>query len=110
MRDLLLLCTKNVHFSYNNGIYIQTEGVAMALTLDLVLAFIFMVELKRTIFSILREQMSAWKRHVDDTISYIKEKYFEHVLSEPNGYHANIRFTYEKKGRQATFLRCVCNT
>ena len=69
----------------------------MALTLNLVLAVIFMVELKRTIFSILREQMSARKRHVDDTISYIKEKSFEHVLSEPNGYHANRRFAYETK-------------
>ena len=79
MRDLLLLCTKNVHFSYNNDIYIQTEGVAMALTLGLVLAVILMVELKRTIFPTLRDHMSALKRHVDDTISYVEEESIEHV-------------------------------
>ena len=97
MRDLLLLCTKNVHFSYNNDIYIQTEGVAMALTLGLVLAVILMVELKRTIFPDFRDHMSAWKRQVDDTISYVEEESIEHVFSNSNGYHDNIRFTYELK-------------
>ena len=74
MRNLLLLFTKNVHFSYKNDIYIQTEGEAMALTLGLVLAVILMVELKRTIFPVLRDHMSAWKRLVDDTISYVEEE------------------------------------
>ena len=30
MRNLLFLCTKNVHFSFNNELYIQTDGVAMS--------------------------------------------------------------------------------
>ena len=29
MRDLLLLCTENVHFGYNRDIYIQASGMAM---------------------------------------------------------------------------------
>ena len=29
MKQLLLLCTKEVHFAYNNGIYQQNDGVAM---------------------------------------------------------------------------------
>ena len=33
MRDLLLLCTKNVHFSYNGDIYTQADGVAMGSSL-----------------------------------------------------------------------------
>ena len=69
----------------------------MGLTLGPVLAVIFMDELKRTVSTILREHISAWKRHVDDTISYIKEESIEHVLSKPNGYHDNIKFTYETK-------------
>ena len=32
---------------------------------------------------------------MDNTISYIKEKSIEHVLSKLNGYHENIEFTYE---------------
>ena len=39
--------------------------------------------------------MCPWKRHVDDTISYIKEESTDRVLSKLNGYHDNIEFTYE---------------
>ena len=95
MIDLLLLCTKNVHFSYNGDIYTQRYGVAMDLPLGPVLASIFMVILERTKPPTLREHMSPWKRYVDDTISYIKEEFTEHVLSKLNGYHDNIEFTYK---------------
>ena len=43
----------------------------------------------------MREHVSPWKRYVDDTISYIKEKSIDHVLPKLNGYHDNIEFTYE---------------
>ena len=50
MGDLVLLCTKNVCFSYYIGdIYTQTDGVAMGSPLGPLLVFIFMVELERTI-------------------------------------------------------------
>ena len=48
MSDLLLLSTKNVHFSYNGDIYTQADSVAMDSLLGPVLAGIFMVELERT--------------------------------------------------------------
>ena len=46
MKELLILCTKNVHFTFNNETYIQVDGVAMGSPLDRVLAKIFMVELE----------------------------------------------------------------
>ena len=46
MRDLILLCTKNVHFIFKNDIYKQTDGVAMGSPLGPVLAGIIMVELE----------------------------------------------------------------
>ena len=49
MRDLFLLCTKNVHFSFNEYVYTQAHGVAMGWPLGPVLAGIFMVELEGTI-------------------------------------------------------------
>ena len=58
MKDLLLLCTKDVHFSYNGDIYTQADGVAMGSPLGPVLPGTFMVELERTILPTLREHMS----------------------------------------------------
>ena len=95
MRDLLLLGTKKVHFSYNGHIYTQTKGVPIGSPLVSVITGIFVVELERTTLPTLKEHMSLWKRYVDDTISYIKEKSTEHVLSKLNRYHGNIKFTYE---------------
>ena len=87
MRDLLLLCTKNVHFSYNGDIYTQADSVAMGSPLGPVLAGIFIVELERTILPTSGEHMSPRKRYVDDIIFYMKEESIEHVLPKINGYH-----------------------
>ena len=46
MKKLLTICTKNVHFSFNNNIYIQIDGVVMCSPLGPVLANIFMAELE----------------------------------------------------------------
>ena len=44
-KEMMLLCTKNVHFSYNQVIYTQTDGATMGSFLGPVLAGIFMVNL-----------------------------------------------------------------
>ena len=84
-----------MHFSYNEDIYTQADGMTMGSPLSPGLAGIFMVELERAILPTLREHMSPWKRYVDDTTSYIKEESIEPVLSKLNGYHDNIKFAYE---------------
>ena len=45
----MLLCTKNLHFSYNHDIYIQRDSVAMGSPLGLVLTGIFMMNLERSL-------------------------------------------------------------
>ena len=85
MRDLILLCTKKVHFSYNGDIYTQEDDVTIGSELGPILAGIFMVELERTVLPILKDHMSPWKRYVDDTISYIKDESIENVSSKLNG-------------------------
>ena len=49
MKELLFLCTKEVHFTYSNGIYQQSDGVGMGSPLDPVFAGIFMLELETLI-------------------------------------------------------------
>ena len=95
MKELLLLCSKNVHFTFNNDIYQQCDGVAMGSPLGPVIAGIFMVELARTLLPRLIEYMTPWKRYVDDTIATIKLTSIDYVLRILNTFHKDIKFTYE---------------
>ena len=61
MEELLLLCTKNVHFTFNGQIYIQVDGVAMGSSLAPLLADIFMIELERSLIPNL-QKMTFWRR------------------------------------------------
>ena len=74
MRDLILLCTKNVHFTFNNDIYKQTDGVAMGSPLGPVLEGIIIVELENTMVPRIRNQLYFWRRYVDDTFTVVKEE------------------------------------
>ena len=95
MKEMLTLCTKNVHFTFNGDIYLQTDGVAMGSPLGPVLAGIFMVHLERYLVPVLKDQLSFWKRYVDDTITFLKTGSAENVLSILNSFHPKIEFTYE---------------
>ena len=81
MKELLILCTKNVHFTFNGEIYSQQDGVAMGSPLGPVLAGIFMVELERTLVPKFRRKMFPWRRYVDDTIAMVKIGCEEFIIS-----------------------------
>ena len=49
MKEMLIICAKNVHFVFNEDIPKQTDGVAMRFPLFSVFADIFIVELDDTI-------------------------------------------------------------
>ena len=70
LRELLVLCTKNMHFSFDNSIYRQVDGVAMGSPLGPVLANIFMAHLENNLVPSLSNVMSLWYRYVDDTNFY----------------------------------------
>ena len=80
MKNLLIYCTKNVHFSFNGNIYIQCDGVAIGSPLGPTLAGTFIVELERSIVPKLSENMMPSKRFVDDTINCIKTTSIPHVI------------------------------
>ena len=72
MKEMLLLCKKNVHFSYNHEIYIQRDGVAMGSPLGPVLAEILMVNLERLLVPKLNVYINFWRRYVNDLIALVK--------------------------------------
>ena len=86
MRKLLYICTKNVHFTFSNKIYIQNDGVAMGLPLGPVLANVFMGELETALIPKLSSKLSSWRSFVDDNTCFAKKgsiKFvFEHFLQK----------------------------
>ena len=74
-KELLHLCTKNVHFIFHGEIYeiyIQINGVAMSSPLGPVLTNIFMVELENILILKLDKEVKLWRRFVNDTICFAK--------------------------------------
>ena len=86
MKELLLLCTKNVHFEFNGETFQQLDGVAMGSNLGPVIAGIFM-----------KNYLLFWKRYVDDTLCFVKKGSRDYVLSSLNNFHDNITFTFEEE-------------
>ena len=105
MRELILLCPKNVHFTFNGETFTEVDGVAMGSSLAPILAGIFMVELERNLIPILKGHLSCCRRYVDDSICFIKNGSDVHVLSTLNNFHSSIKFTYEtESGNKLSFL------
>ena len=89
MKEVLLLCTKNVHFTFNGQIYIQVDGVAMGPPLAPLLADIFMIELERSLIPNL-QKIKIWRCYVDDTVCFVKIGSIECIRSVLNSFHKNM--------------------
>ena len=99
IKELLLLCTKKVHFTFDGKIYMQVDGVAMGSPSGPVLADIFMIELEKTILPKLTEFIKYWKRYVDDTISFVKLGNVNCIITKSNSFDNNIQYTSEEEGK-----------
>ena len=97
MKKLLTIYSRNVHFSFNNDIYIQIDGTAMSSLFCTVLANIFMIELESVLVPKFNDHAKKWRRFVGDTFAYVKRGSIEYVLSVLNLFHDNIKFTYEQQ-------------
>ena len=95
MKELLLLCTKEVPFSFNGEIYMQIDGVMMGSPLGPLFANIFMCELENHVIPRLAHKLKNWVRYVDDTFALVREGEEKYVQEELNSFHQNIQFTYE---------------
>ena len=105
MKEMLLLCTKNIHFSYGHDIYIQRDGIAIGSPLGPVPAGIFMVNLQKSLVPKLNVYINFMRRYVDGTITFLKTGSVEYFLSVLNNFHPKIKFTYEMQVEsKLTFL------
>ena len=105
MKLLFEMCTKEMHFSMNEKIYKQVDGVAMGSPLGPVLANVFMVELEKQVLPLLAGKVTSWERYVDDTFTFVKKTEVENVISILNNFHRDIQFTHEvEKNGTIAFL------
>ena len=112
MIEILILWTKNVHFTFENVIKVQNNGVAMGSPLGPVLSDIFMIELETSLLPELTDYTKFWKRYVDDTVCFIKVASVNYILSVLNSFNMNIKFTYELEyeGKLPFFDVLLCRT
>ena len=110
LKELLLLCTKHLHFRFNGETYTQIDGVAMGSPLGPLLANIFMISLEEKVLPKVSNYLCYWKRYFDDTYAYAVPENIDFVLKELNFYHPNIIFTYElEENNKITFLDVLIN-
>ena len=95
MKELLLLCTQEVPFTFNGETYMQIDGVMMGSPLGALFANIFMCELENTVIPQLGDDIDSWTRYVDDTFAFIKPEKIEMVKRKLNEFHDNKKFTHE---------------
>ena len=104
MRELLYLCTKGVPFMFNDKMYTQVDGVMMGSPVGALFASLFMSQLENEIVSKLKN-LKEWTRYVDDTFAFIKPNKEKEIHEILNGFHENIKFTYENEvNQQIAFL------
>ena len=79
MKELLILCTKNVQFTINNETYILVDGLLMDSPLGPVLANIFMVELETSVIPNWSNKVKLSKRFADNTYYLARSEYIDNI-------------------------------
>ena len=95
MKEMLLLCAKDVHFLFEDEIYQETDGLAVGSPFGPILPGIFVVELETTIVPTLDNLLRKWKRYVDDTYCIVKTDSVNEILLKLNSFHMKIQIAYK---------------
>ena len=97
MKEMLILCTKSVHFTFESRTYVQTADVSMGSPLGPVLANVFTIELENSLLPNLTKHIKFWKRYAHDTVCFAKIGTTEVIVSFLNSFGKNIQFTFEEE-------------
>jgi len=102
--QMLLLCTQNNYFTWNNDIYKQIEGTPMGSPLSPILANLFLHSLETEIIP-RNIHIKFWKRYIDDIFAIIRSRFKDKILNQLNNFHNKIQFTIEcEKDQKIPFL------
>ncbi|CAH8587573.1 unnamed protein product [Schistosoma rodhaini] len=97
LRDLILLCTKNIKFYFQGKAYMQIDGVAMGSPLGPVLANIFMGMIERQVSQFI-DGITLYKRYVDDILVILPQSTDINQVNDLfNAIHPNLKVTYEEE-------------
>lgn len=100
LKELLQLCTKQVHFTFSDEIYIQCD--AMGSSLGPLLANIFMLSSKEEVLPTLSSYLCNWQRYVDDTDKCVVPEKVQLILHKLNSFHSSNQFTFELEKTNTT--------
>ena len=96
-KELILLCTKGVHFTLYGKRYIQTDGVTMGSP--------FMVELENTLVATLSNHLMSWKRWRHQLIS---KRRFNWTCNVSSQWFSSVHSIYIWDGLKTdTISRCT---
>nr|VZI52560.1 unnamed protein product [Spirometra erinaceieuropaei] len=96
LKEILLRCTLNVQFLFDNQLYRQIDGVAMGSPLGPLLADVFMGKLERFQLSDQIKKLKHYGRYVDDIFAIATtETDVAALLNAANQAHPSIKFTLE---------------
>ena len=97
LKQLLLLCTYNIQFTFNGKPYRQIDGVAMGSPLGPLLADVFMASIEERLEQKI-SKLTLYRRYVDDILLVCDNQTEANtLLTEFNGLHPNLRLTSEQE-------------
>ena len=105
LKTSLNLCIKDVHFTFNDELYQQVDGVAMGSPLGPLFANIFMCKLENTAIPKVKDKLNTRTSYVDDTFAFIRRDEIKKVEEMLNAFESKIQFTHvEEKENTISFL------
>ena len=93
-------------FSFNDEIYLQTQGTAMGTRMAPSYANLFMAELEANLLTCTTHQPYVWWQFIDDIFAIWKHgrETLKQFLQEINLFHPTIKFTAEYSEDRVNFL------
>ncbi|CAH8678749.1 unnamed protein product [Schistosoma rodhaini] len=96
LKELLLRCTLNVHFVFNNSYYRQIDGIAMGSPLGPILADLFLAKLENGPLKEAIKKLDLYCHYIDDTFIVVDQNTSkDELLEQFNSVHPAISFTGE---------------